>query len=195
MKYTPLTLASLLVAALFSTSSFSAQKATLDDGTTVILNPDFTWHYPQAPHGDASHGAIAPEKNTTAPPVPLKTLPSPRYIDINLKQDKPIYQLSHAGVDLVLGKADYRDGKLWVPTAISNQSQDPVIKMSINIEIQDSQGQPLIKQTRAVWQAIKRLPDTYLRTQSSKPGIELSFDVPPLPNYRLLVTVDQLETR
>ncbi len=203
MKYHPLTLSSLLLTALLSPSVLSAQQATLDDGTKVILNPDFTWHYPKSNSADSpqvSSPLNAKERHldtptVTATPVPLKHVPSPQYIDVDLKQDKPIYQLSHAGVDLVLGKADYRKGQLHIPTAISNQSQDPIIKLSIDIDIQDDQGKPLTQETRAVWQAIKRLPETYLRTQSTKAGTMLSFDVPQLSHYRIKVSLDELETR
>ena len=114
---------------------------------------------------------------------------------MELNDHKPSLQISESGIDIVLGSARYRDGKLILPTAITNQSTQSVINIRLAVTLWDEQGVELTQQTVTIWQSIKRMADTYLRPKSSVAGKAIEVDVPFAERYQLMVTLSQLETR
>lgn len=163
----------------------ATEVVTLKDGRQVQLNDDFTWHY-------SEQTAAQPEAQEHSSATPLITT---RQYTIELNSHKPSLQLSDSGVEIVVGSARYRDGKLILPTAITNQSSQSVINVRLAVSILDEQGIELTQQTVTIWQSIKRMAETYLRPKSSVAGKAIEVDVPFAKRYQLMVTIVQLETR
>ncbi|MBE4589493.1 hypothetical protein BOO31_12495 [Vibrio navarrensis] len=75
---------------LLSGASYAGQVITLPDGRQAELNDDFTWRY------------LLPEQSEkTPPPMPLRK-PLLAGVTITPGNGKPVLQLSHSGVDVIL---------------------------------------------------------------------------------------------
>lgn len=184
MKFIPTKIAMALI--VITSNAVASQVIELKDGRKVQLNDDFTWQYVQpnstnqtATTAVAAAPVIAKQQGTT----------------LVLESEKPSLQLSDSGVDIVIGAASYQNGKVVLPTAITNQSSLSVINVQLKIELLDSQGKKLAEQETTVWQSIKRLAETYLRPKTAAEGKVIEIEVPKAESYQLIVTVSNLETR
>lgn len=182
-----------LMMASWAPLALASEVVTLQDGRDVQLNDDFTWQYvqPVAPTVQPSETAVV----AAAPAIAAPLVKAQRASMIELGSDKPTLQLSNSGIDIVLGSARYRDGRLVLPTAITNQSSQSVINIELKVEILDEQGQVLATQTSTIWQSIKRMADTYLRPQASVAGKAIEVNVAEAPRYQIRASVNQVETR
>jgi hypothetical protein len=183
MKCIPTSVAIAFIA--FTANAAASQVIELEDGRKVQLNDDFTWQYVQ-PENTHQAAALA-----VAAPI----ISSQRGTTLVLESGKPSLQLSDSGVDIVIGAASYQNGKVVLPTAITNQSSLSVINVQLKIELLDSQGKKLAEQETTVWQSIKRLAETYLRPKTAAEGKVIEIEVPKAESYQLIVTVSNLETR
>lgn len=183
MKCIPTSVAIAFIA--FTANAAASQVIELEDGRKVQLNDDFTWQYVQ-PENTHQAAALA-----VAAPI----ISSQRGTTLVLESGKPSLQLSDSGVDIVIGAASYQNGKVVLPTAITNQSSLSVINVQLKIELLDSQGKRLAEQETTVWQSIKRLAETYLRPKTAAEGKVIEIEVPKAESYQLIATVSNLETR
>ncbi len=183
MKCIPTSVAIAFIA--FTANAAASQVIELEDGRKVQLNDDFTWQYVQ-PENTPQEPALA-----VAAPI----ISSQRGTTLVLESGKPSLQLSDSGVDIVIGAASYQNGKVVLPTAITNQSSLSVINVQLKIELLDSQGKKLAEQETMVWQSIKRLAETYLRPKTAAEGKVIEIKVPKAESYQLIATVSNLETR
>jgi len=183
MKCIPTSVAIAFIA--FTANAAASQVIELEDGRKVQLNDDFTWQYVQP---ENTHQA-------TALAVAAPIISSQRGTTLVLESGKPSLQLSDSGVDIVIGAASYQNGKVVLPTAITNQSSLSVINVQLKIELLDSQGKKLAEQETTVWQSIKRLAETYLRPKTAAEGKVIEIEVPKAESYQLIATVSNLETR
>lgn len=183
MKCIPTSAAIAFIA--ITANAAASQVIELEDGRKVQLNDDFTWQY------------VLPENThqATALAVAAPIISSQRGTTLVLENGKPSLQLSDSGVDIVIGAASYQNGKVVLPTAITNQSSLSVINVQLKIELLDSQGKKLAEQETTVWQSIKRLAETYLRPKTAAEGKVIEIEVPKAESYQLIATVSNLETR
>ncbi|SDJ01238.1 Protein of unknown function [Ferrimonas sediminum] len=205
-------LALAALALLMATSAQAAdQILTLEDGRQVILRDDFTWQY-LAPANEPEEtvretsttpDAIPPVAATipviaTAPTAPSKGMPAKPMssgVKVVPGQDKDVMQLSDSGADILLGHASYEGGELVIFTAITNQGRESIIEIDLSVRVMDENGQILADETVPVWRSIKRMADTYLRPDSSKPGLVIRIPVEQREVYQLKVEVEALSTR
>lgn len=183
MKCIPTSVAITLIA--ITANAAASQVIELEDGRKVQLNDDFTWQYVQPEN--------TPQETALAVAAPI--ISSQRGTTLVLESGKPSLQLSDSGVDIVIGAASYQNGKVVLPTAITNQSSLSVINVQLKIELLDSQGKKLAEQETTVWQSIKRLAETYLRPKTAAEGKVIEIEVPKAESYQLIATVSNLETR
>ncbi|ELV8697473.1 DUF3157 family protein [Vibrio fluvialis] len=186
-----------LMMASWAPVALAGEIVTLQDGRDVQLNDDFTWQYVQ-PVETSNSMSVAPAKPEVVAAAPVLAAPlvkAQRGSMIELGSTKPTLQLSNSGVDIVLGRARYRDGQLILPTAITNQSTQSVINIVLQVEILDEQGNLLTTQTTTIWQSIKRMADTYLRPQASVAGKAIEVKVDEAPRYQIRASVTQVESR
>ncbi|MGR5248419.1 DUF3157 family protein [Vibrio aestuarianus] len=176
-----------VIAALLSVATngaFAAQSVTLDDGRQVQLNDDFTWQY-------IAKENTLPTAAAIATPITQKT----QGTVFNIASEKSIMQLSDSGIDVVLGAASYQNGELIIPTALTNQSSQSVIEVTLAVTIFNEQGQELATGKATVWQSIKRMAESYLRPQTQTQGRPIKLKVSKQDSYHIDAKVEKIETR
>lgn len=164
----------------------ASEIVQLEDGRSIQLNDDFTWQYVESANSKAG------EK---IPVIAAPIVNAKAGTTLIIGSDKPSLKLSDSGVDMVLGSAQYADGKVIIPTAITNQSSQPVISIVLNVELLDENGHSLAKQNCTIWQSIKRMAETYLRPKTAAEGKAIEIEAPEADRYQILVTLENLETR
>lgn len=185
----------LIASALLSSSVFADQMVTLQDGKQILLKDDFTWQYvaPQTTKEAATSEAATPVAATSVVAVPVATNVQGTTIVVDSK--KPSLQLSQSGVDVVLGASHYEDGELIIPTAITNQSTQAVILVSVKLYLYSTSGEVLEEKTIAVWKSIKRMADTYLRPKTDAEGTSIKLAVEQHPEYQIKAEIVEVLTR
>lgn len=95
----------------------------------------------------------------------------------------------------MLGASRYEDGELIIPTAITNQSTQAVILVSVKLDLYSSSGELLEEKTVAVWKSIKRMADTYLRPKTDAEGTSIKLAVEQHPEYQIKAEIVEVLTR
>ena len=182
----------LMASALLSGTAFADQLITLPDGKQVNLKDDFTWEYVTTKVESEVTTSGTPAKPSIAA-IPVAT--SVTGTTIKLNDTKPSLQLSKSGVDILLGTASYQDGKLVIPTAITNQGTQPIIFVSLKVKVFSTEGELLAEQQVDTWKSIKRMAETYLRPQSSAEGKSIKLAVDKQDQYQLQAEVIEVLAR
>ncbi|UPR52157.1 DUF3157 family protein [Vibrio cyclitrophicus] len=186
----------LIASALLSIPAFADQMVTLQDGKQILLKDDFTWQYvaqKQAKEVATTSEIAVPVAAAPVVAVPVAT--NVRGTTIVVDSKKPSLQLSQSGVDVVLGASRYEDGELIIPTAITNQSTQAVILVSVKLDLYSSSGELLEEKTVAVWKSIKRMADTYLRPKTDAEGTSIKLAVEQHPEYQIKAEIVEVLTR
>ncbi|WP_261885044.1 DUF3157 family protein [Vibrio pomeroyi] len=186
----------LIASALLSSSAFADQMVTLQDGKQILLKDDFTWQYVAEKQAEevATTSEIAVPV-AAAPVVAVPVATNVRGTTIVVDSKKPSLQLSQSGVDVVLGASHYEDGELIIPTAITNQSTQAVILVSVKLGLYSASGELLEEKTVAVWKSIKRMADTYLRPKTDAEGTSIKLAVEQYPEYQIKAEIVEVLTR
>ncbi|OEF92790.1 DUF3157 family protein [Vibrio splendidus] len=186
----------LIASALLSSSAFADQMVTLQDGKQILLKDDFTWQYVAQEQAEevATTSAIAVPV-AAAPVVAVPVATNVRGTTIVVDSKKPSLQLSQSGVDVVLGASHYEGGELIIPTAITNQSTQAVILVSVKLGLYSASGELLEEKTVAVWKSIKRMADTYLRPKTDAEGTSIKLAVEQYPEYQIKAEIVEVLTR
>ncbi|MCY9827557.1 DUF3157 family protein [Vibrio chagasii] len=186
----------LIASALLSSSAFADQMVTLQDGKQILLKDDFTWQYVAQEQAEevATTSEIA-VPIAAAPVVAVPVATNVRGTTIVVDSKKPSLQLSQSGVDVVLGASHYEDGELILPTAITNQSTQAVILVSVKLGLYSASGELLEEKTVAVWKSIKRMADTYLRPKTDAEGTSIKLAVEQHPEYQIKAEIVEVLTR
>ncbi|MFM2579181.1 DUF3157 family protein [Vibrio fortis] len=182
----------LVASALLSGTVFADQLITLPDGKQVNLKDDFTWEYVTTKVESEVTTSGTPAKPSIAA-IPVATAVTGT--TIKLSDTKPSLQLSKSGVDILLGTASYQDGELVIPTAITNQSTQPIIFVSLKVKVFSTEGELLAEQQVDTWKSIKRMAETYLRPQSSAEGKSIKLVVDKQDQYQLQAEVIEVLAR
>lgn len=176
--------------------ALASEIVTLKDGREVQLNDDFTWQYVSPVEPSATPASRLQPATVAREPVLAAPLIKPqRGSLVEPGNSKPTLQLNHSGLDIVLGSALYQDGRLIVPTAITNQSTQSVIHITLKVDVLDEQGNLLATQNCTIWQSIKRMADTYLRPQGSVAGKAIEIKVDQAARYQIRASVIEVESR
>ncbi|TKE92925.1 DUF3157 family protein [Vibrio kanaloae] len=186
----------LIASTLLSSSAFADQMVTLQDGKQILLKDDFTWQYVAQKQAEevATTSEIAVPV-AAAPVVAVPVATNVRGTTIVVDSKKPSLQLSQSGVDVVLGASHYEDGELIIPTAITNQSTQAVILVSVKLDVYSASGKLLEEKTVAVWKSIKRMADTYLRPKTDAEGTSIKLAVEQHPEYQIKAEIVEVLTR
>ncbi|UWZ97145.1 DUF3157 family protein [Vibrio splendidus] len=191
----------LIASALLSSPAFADQMVTLQDGKQILLKDDFTWQYvaqKQAKEVATTSEIAVPVAAAPVAAAPVVAVPvatNVRGTTIVVDSKKPSLQLSQSGVDVVLGASRYEDGELIIPTAITNQSTQAVILVSVKLDLYSSSGELLEEKTVAVWKSIKRMADTYLRPKTDAEGTSIKLGVEQHPEYQIKAEITEVLAR
>ncbi|MDR8525772.1 DUF3157 family protein [Shewanella fidelis] len=152
-------------------------RITLDNGAKVKLNDDFTWEYiilesqsqpdtavpvtlPATVGTAASTSAAATEVITPAvSAATTETLTSSA-----IAQSALLKSTAKSGVKVSFANSQWDDdGRLGLTFELSSNSPEHYVMIELEISLFADSGALIKKEDIKVWQAIFRMPDTYLR--------------------------------
>ncbi|MCL1141053.1 DUF3157 family protein [Shewanella pneumatophori] len=164
---------------MFSMPAFADEVAriTLENGAKVKLNDDFTWEYvilesqtqsePATPVtlpatvGAATTTAAAATEVVTpaASTATTETLTSSA-----IAQSALLKSTAKSGVKVSFANSQWDDdGRLGLTFELSSNSTEHYVMIELEISLFADSGALIKKEDIKVWQAIFRMPDTYLR--------------------------------
>lgn len=157
---------------LFSVNSAAKEisRMTLEDGTEIILNDDFTWQY-----------VLLTE------PAPLTAQLTPAVMANSALMTSTVSQ----GVRVTFKSAHWDDEALGLDFSIENNSPLTVLKVTIAATLFDDGGNKITTTEFNVWQATGRLPETYLRKgQQRDSRIFQLDDISPAQWQKQFISLD-----
>ncbi|QQX80215.1 DUF3157 family protein [Shewanella sp. KX20019] len=181
------TLMAFACIALFSLSipAFADEVArvTLENGATVKLNDDFTWEYvilesqvqdstatavtlPATVAATSAEVATDASTATNTTPAVATTLPAnaDNLTSSAIAQAALLKSTGKSGVKVsFLNEQWDDDGRLGLTFELSSNSSEHYVMIELEISLFADSGALIKRETVKVWQAVFRMPDTYLR--------------------------------
>lgn len=150
---------------------------TLENGASVKLNDDFTWEYvflenqptAQAPKDTPTSTAPnTPEFNAAAQGATVATVTTAEVANSlshrAIEQSDLLKSTAKNGVKIsYLNNQWDSKGRLGLSFELSSTSPESYVMIELEIGLFADSGQLIKKETVEVWQAIFRMPETYLR--------------------------------
>lgn len=147
---------------------------TLENGTTVRLNDDFTWEYvilqTQAPVATSAIDAPAVAAQTgseISSAASVTTAPNTQANALTASAMKNSALLTHtakSGVKVSLLKSEWdENNRLGLTFDLASSSSEHYVMIELDITLFDDNGKQLKTETVKVWKAIFRMASTYLR--------------------------------
>ncbi|GIU49285.1 DUF3157 family protein [Shewanella algidipiscicola] len=150
---------------------------TLENGASVKLNDDFTWEYvflenqptAQAPKDTPTSTAPnTPEFNAAAQGATVATVTTAEVANSlshrAIEQSDLLKSTAKNGVKISYLNSQWDSkGRLGLNFELSSTSPESYVMIELEIGLFADSGQLIKKETVEVWQAIFRMPETYLR--------------------------------
>ncbi|GIU14027.1 hypothetical protein TUM4261_28970 [Shewanella sp. c952] len=166
--------------ALFSLSipayADEVARVTLENGATVKLNDDFTWEYvileSQAKADTATPvtlpaaaAAVAVTENTTPAVTPTAPIANTEALTSSaIAQSALLKSTAKSGVKVSFLDSQWDDdGRLGLTFELSSNSSEHYVMIELEVSLFADSGALIKRETVKVWQAVFRMPDTYLR--------------------------------
>ncbi|MEZ9197900.1 DUF3157 family protein [Shewanella sp. 10N.286.54.B9] len=165
--------------ALFSLSipayADEVARVTLENGATVKLNDDFTWEYvileSQAKPDTATPvtlpatvAAVTAAESAAPANVPATTNTSEALTSSAIAQSALLKSTGKSGVKVSYLNSQWDDdGRLGLTFELSSNSSEHYVMIELEVSLFADSGSLIKRETVQVWQAIFRMPDTYLR--------------------------------
>ena len=166
--------------ALFSLSipayADEVARVTLENGATVKLNDDFTWEYvileSQAKADTANPvtlpaaaAAVAVTENTTPAVTPTAPIANTEALTSSaIAQSALLKSTAKSGVKVSFLDSQWDDdGRLGLTFELSSNSSEHYVMIELEVSLFADSGALIKRETVKVWQAVFRMPDTYLR--------------------------------
>ena len=138
---------------------------TLDNGTKVRLNDDFTWEYVILETTTPAVGTAT----TTSPPTSqaltqAAVISAPTLTASAMSQAELLKSTAKGGVKVSFLNSQWdEDGRLGLTFDLASSSSEHYVLINLDVTLFDDTGKLLETKTIKVWKAIFRMPDTYLR--------------------------------
>ncbi|MDO6685951.1 MULTISPECIES: DUF3157 family protein [unclassified Agarivorans] len=151
---------------------------TLQNGAQVQLNDDFTWQYLLLNTQSETTGSI--ETSNAVVPVAVGASETPlansasshspeRLSDIAINQAELLKSTAKNGVKISLLNSQWDDkDRLGLHFQLVNTGTKNYVQILLEVSLYADSGTLLTQQEVKVWQAIFRMPDTYLRKEQSR---------------------------
>ncbi|MDO6762243.1 DUF3157 family protein [Agarivorans sp. 1_MG-2023] len=151
---------------------------TLQNGAQVQLNDDFTWQYLLLNTQSETTSSI--DTNNAVLPVAVAALETPlansasshspeRLSDIAINQAELLKSTAKNGVKISLLNSQWDDkDRLGLHFQLVNTGTKNYVQILLEVSLYADSGTLLTQQEVKVWQAIFRMPDTYLRKEQSR---------------------------
>ena len=164
----------LLLSLLASSISYAAvlSETKLPDGRQIQIHDDFTWSYILTE--ESAKSAQVAQNPVAATTPALSAVLTPQAI----ADPTMLGTIAADGVKLTLQNTQQDNDQLGLNIQVSNLGTGSVVKILGRVSFYSQQGQLLAQHEVAFWQAEYRLPDTYLRTQQTRPFRTLWLPMP-----------------
>lgn len=160
---------------------------TLANGTQVVLNDDFTWEYvltQKVPAKTNSAPEVSKQAALTQPAamtssvaatagqksaVTVAAINSSSSTETETLTTKAMTstellgKTAKNGISVSLAQAKWDGDKLGLIFTLESSNSDSMVSVLIDANFYNDQGVKLNEQELPIWQAIKRMPETYLR--------------------------------
>ncbi len=171
---------------LFSIPAFAEEVArvTLENGATVKLNDDFTWEYvilesqtkpntavPVTLPATVATAAVAESTAaSTEVTVIAATAATTETLTTNaIAQAALLKSTAKSGVKVSFLNSQWDDdGRLGLTFELNSNSPEHYVLIELEISLFADSGTLITKDNVNVWQAIFRMPDTYLRKDQTR---------------------------
>ncbi|GDY26086.1 hypothetical protein AHAT_19760 [Agarivorans sp. Toyoura001] len=159
---------------------------TLQNGAQVQLNDDFTWQYLLL--NTQSETTASVETSNAVLPVAVAASETPlansesshspeRLSDIAINQAELLKSTAKNGVKISLLNSQWDDkDRLGLHFQLVNTGTKNYVQILLEVSLYADSGTVLTQQEVKVWQAIFRMPDTYLRKEQSRTSEILWFE-------------------
>ncbi|MEZ9820543.1 DUF3157 family protein [Shewanella sp. 10N.286.45.A1] len=162
--------------ALFSLSipayADEVARVTLENGATVKLNDDFTWEYvilESQANADtaapATVAAVAVSENATSAVTPTAPIANTEALTSSaIAQSALLKSTAKSGVKVSFLNSQWDDDdRLGLTFELSSNSSEHYVMIELEVSLFADSGALIKRETVKVWQAVFRMPDTYLR--------------------------------
>lgn len=164
--------------ALFSLSAPAyadeVARVTLENGATVKLNDDFTWEYiilesqakPDTVVPVILPATVAAVSESAAPSVtPTTPIANTEALTSSaIAQSALLKSTAKSGVKVSFLDSQWDDdGRLGLTFELSSNSSEHYVMIELEVSLFADSGALIKKETVKVWQAVFRMPDSYLR--------------------------------
>lgn len=165
------TLSSLL---LLTSSVMAADIAniTLENGAQVRLKDDFTWEYvitetKAAPNTFVSEPVVNSVNNATKLPSPAQeskvTAPVTTLTATAIAQPELLGSTARDGIKVSFTEGQWKDDKLGLSFELTSTSAKHITLVEVEASFFADNGTLLKTEKLDIWEAIFRMPETYLR--------------------------------
>lgn len=163
---------------MFSVPAFADEVAriTLENGAKVKLNDDFTWEYvilesqtqpePTTPVTlPATVGAATATAEATEVATPAVSSATTETLTSSaIAQSELLKSTAKGGVKVSFANSQWdEDGRLGLTFELSSNSPEHYVRIELEISLFTDSGKLIKKEKVKVWQAVFRMPDSYLR--------------------------------
>ncbi|MCL1095475.1 DUF3157 family protein [Shewanella kaireitica] len=151
-------------------------RVTLENGATVKLNDDFTWEYvilesqtkadTAAPVTlPATAAAVAVNEKATPAVTPTTPVANSEALTSSaIAQSALLKSTAKSGVKVSFLDSQWDDdGRLGLTFELSSNSSEHYVMIELEVSLFADSGALIKRETVKVWQAVFRMPDTYLR--------------------------------
>lgn len=158
----------VLLAMTLPSLSSQIEIITLQDGTQVRLNKDFTWEYVIIENSSIGGSTIQP-KPLFISPTPIKEIVASNntvnHPLLSTDISAPVLSTSTTKNDIKISliETQWDNERAGLTFELTSHSQQNYVIITLDISLYSDSGLLLKKQTVNVWQASFRLPETYLR--------------------------------
>ncbi|MBW3516932.1 DUF3157 family protein [Shewanella sp. NKUCC01_JLK] len=170
--HTSLRLSALSSLLLLTSSVMAADVAniTLENGAQVRLKDDFTWEYvitetKAAPNALAAAAVASASSNVASAAVTTQTVAAPvtTLTATAITQPELLGSTAKDGIKVSFAEGQWKGDKLGLSFDLASTSNEHVTLVEVEASFFADNGTLLKTEKLEVWEAIFRMPETYLR--------------------------------
>lgn len=151
---------------LLSSSVMAADVATitLENGAQVRLKDDFTWEYIITETKVAEAPAVATVAAVASTPVVVEAAKPVTTLTANaIARPELLGSTAKDGIKVTFSESQWKDDKLGLTFELASTSGEHVTLVEVETSFFADDGTLLKTEKLDVWEAIFRMPETYLR--------------------------------
>ncbi|UJF18322.1 DUF3157 family protein [Vibrio sp. SS-MA-C1-2] len=168
------------VAASKMTSSSTSETVTTPVKETQTIFPS-TQSMPSEPY--------PPQIIITKSPIIMNTVTVS-----NTAQQKHIL-LENDRIIISSDNIHFDKDQLVIPTSVKNISNESIIYIAVDLYVSTEDGQQIKQEKVKIWSSIKRMPETYLRENTTQKGHTIKIKMKKASGYHLSFSINKILER